>query len=1006
MTPQRWQRIEQIYYAALERAPAARVSFLVEACADDESLLPEVEALLSSNEAAGSFMNAPAMEVEAKATARTPMVEPLGEQLSHYRILEKIGAGGMGEVYLALDEKLERKVAIKLLPPQFSHDHTRLQRFVREAKAASALNHPNIITIYEIGESAAGEPPFIVTEFIEGATLRAQLAKERLPLREALALTLQAASALAAAHRAGIIHRDIKPENIMVRPDGLVKVLDFGLARMTEAPADSSGESSTEAGTVMGTPRYMSPEQARGLKVDARTDIFSLGVVLYEMVAGQVPFVGASTAEVFVALLGQDPPPLEALSGLPADLQEELETIIWLALEKDRTTRYQTISEFAADLERLKHQLEQVEQEVELAQTLTAASGAVVNPSNARRSSGARRATLRPAAGVTAALTVEVPPPAVARWRWWALALVLLGGVGFAFYQWISPRISLNGARHLAGPSKTIPFTSFPGVKEYCSFSNDGNAIVFAWDGAQKELNGKRDIYVKQIGVGDPQQLTHTPEDELIPAWSPDGVFIAFLRDLGGKYGVYLVPARGGAERKLTEASSGLSWSPDSKWLALASLASATNDRNDRNDQGSILLLNLETGEQRRLMKDLPPVRELSPAISPDGKTVAFLRSFSNSAREIFVVPLEGGAPKQLTTDKRPIFGLAWTADSNELVFSANRGGGRGLWRVSVKGGVPERIVVTGQNPSFPAISRQGNRLAYTDAYTDSNLYLYEGAGFAGRGVPGKFGEPRAILTSTREDTSPQFSPDGTRLVFTSQRNGSEEVFGADSQGEQTRQLTAFDGPNAGTPHWSPDGKWIAFDSRANGSPDIYVISAEGGAARRLTTELNFDSQPSWSHDGKWIFFTSDRSGRYEIWKLPVEGGPALQITKGGAFEGFESPDGKLFYFSKNRGVYGLWSVPVEGGEEKPVPELKQAGYWRSWGVIEQGIYFISKETTPRPSVRFFSFATRQVTSLLTVEKDALWWEAGLALSPDGRKLIYAQLDHSFNDIFLMENFR
>ena len=571
-----------------------------------------------------------------------------------------------------------------------------------------------------------------------------------------------------------------------------------------------------------------------------------------------------------------------------------------------------------------------------------------------------------------------------------------MSGLGFGIYQRFSPNLS----RRLAGPPVTIPFTSFPSVKDYACFSPDGNQIAFAWDGAKKELNGKRNIYIKLIGVGEPLRLTNTPEDDLHPAWSPDGRYLAFLRDLGGKYGVYLVPALpGGAERKLIEASSGVSWSQDGKTLAIASLPTP-------DDPGSILLLNVETNETRRLTTAVQSFREFTPVFSPDGKTIAFVRSYSNSAREIFVVPTSGGTPKQLTSDKRPIFGLTWTADSRELVFSANRGGGRGLWRLPASGGTPERIVVTGQNPSFPAISRQGNRLAYTDSYSDSNLYLYEGAGFAGRAVPGKFGEPTPILTSTREDTSPQFSPDGTKLVFTSQRNGSEELFAADSQGGQSRQLTSFDGPNAGTPHWSPDGRWIAFDSRAKSSPDLYVISAEGGQAHQLTTELAFDSQPSWSHDGRWIYFTSDRSGRGEIWKLPAEGGQAIQITRGGAFEGYEAPDGKLFYFTKNRGVYGIWSVPVEGGEEKPVPELSRSGYWRSWGVLEQGIYFISKETGSRQSVKFFSFATKQVTPLLSVEKDALWWEAGLALSPDGRKLIYAQLDHSFNDILLMENFR
>ncbi len=365
MTPERWQQIEQLYHAALTRAPVERAAFLALVCAADESLRHEVEVLLAANAEASGFLTLPALQCEAQQmAAETPPGLAIGQQLGHYKILAPIGAGGMGEVYLARDARLERQVAIKVLPAQFTRDAERLQRFLREAQAASALNHPNIITIHEIGQ-AAGALQFIVTEFIDGETLRQRLGGEKLPPAQALDLAVQMAGALKAAHACGIVHRDIKPENVMVRPDGLVKVLDFGLAKLTERrptpPTDLVDTQAltailarTEPGTVMGTPAYMSPEQARGLTVDARTDIFSLGIMLYEMLAGRRPFTGATISDVLVALLDREPPPLTELAP---DVSAPLAASIARALVKDCAGRYQTMAEFLLELEHHKLRL-------------------------------------------------------------------------------------------------------------------------------------------------------------------------------------------------------------------------------------------------------------------------------------------------------------------------------------------------------------------------------------------------------------------------------------------------------------------------------------------------------------------------------------------------------------------------------------------------------------------------------------------------------------------------
>jgi len=352
MKGEKYHQLEELYHQALEREPDERRAFLEQACADDLALRREVESLLGYDERAAYFIETPPDDVAAAMLAGEQSQSMPGRTIGHYQILSLLGAGGMGEVYLAEDTRLKRKVALKVLPVYFTADRDRLRRFEQEARAASTLNHPNIITIHEIGEIEVAH--YLVTEFIDGETLRHRLMQGRLEISPALDVSLQVASALAAAHEAGIVHRDIKPENIMLRGDGLVKVLDFGLAKLTEAPTPSVSEEastavmlSTEAGVVMGTAGYMSPEQARGQKVDARSDIFSLGVVLYEMITGRAPFEGATSSDVIAAILKTEPPPLgHYLPEAPAGL----ERIVQKALRKDREERYQTIKDLLVDL--------------------------------------------------------------------------------------------------------------------------------------------------------------------------------------------------------------------------------------------------------------------------------------------------------------------------------------------------------------------------------------------------------------------------------------------------------------------------------------------------------------------------------------------------------------------------------------------------------------------------------------------------------------------------------
>jgi serine/threonine protein kinase len=379
MKPENWKQLDRLFHEALTLPPDERNVFINNACGGDDSLRHQVEALLSAHGKAGSFIEKPALEVEARSIAKDQTESAVGQTIGHYKIISQLGVGGMGEVYLAEDTSLGRKVAIKLLPVDFTRDDDRVRRFQQEARAASALNHPNIITIFEIGEVESRH--FLATEFIDGHTLRQHIGgsqttdadksrtREQLKVNEILNIAIQIADALAAAHEAGIVHRDIKPENIMLRRrDSYVKVLDFGLAKLTDAAntsvdpeAPTKAQVKTGAGIVMGTPSYMSPEQARGATIDARTDVWSLGVVIYELVAGCPPFERSTPSEVIALILEREPPPLLRYAR---DIPAELERIVSKALTKDKEERYQTAKDLLVDLRRLKQRLD-VEADIE-----------------------------------------------------------------------------------------------------------------------------------------------------------------------------------------------------------------------------------------------------------------------------------------------------------------------------------------------------------------------------------------------------------------------------------------------------------------------------------------------------------------------------------------------------------------------------------------------------------------------------------------------------------------
>jgi Tol biopolymer transport system component/DNA-binding winged helix-turn-helix (wHTH) protein len=555
-------------------------------------------------------------------------------------------------------------------------------------------------------------------------------------------------------------------------------------------------------------------------------------------------------------------------------------------------------------------------------------------------------------------------------------------------------------AKAPAVPLKIVPITSYSGNEDQGAFSPDGNQMAFVWNGENEDNS---DIYIKLIGAETPLRLTTHPAPDTNPTWSHDGRHIAFLRQSSENGGFFLIPSLGGPERKLADAfpyrsvliGNTLNFSPDGKILAAP-------DKVSQEEPFSIFSISIDTGEKVKLTSpQAGSVGDYYPTFSPDQKLLAFVRSSSIAATDIYLLPTTGGEPKRLTFDNTTIRGLCWTSNGQEIVFASKRGGSTyNLWKIPGTGGLPEQLTNSERDAYSPTISRQGNRLAYTQLLVDGNIWRIGAQGSMKKGEP-----PVKVISSSQEENGGVYSPDGKKIVFASRRSGSFEIWVCESDGSQPRQLTNIGSPLTGTPRWSPDGRQIVFDSLTDGNTEIYVVSVESGTPRRLTFDPAEDITPSWSRDGQWIYFGSTRGGSMQIWKIPAAGGPAVQVTKQGGFEGFESTDGKLFYYAKGRAVPGIWQVPVTGGEETLVIDHHQAGLWRYWAVTDKGIYFATAETPSHPLIEFFSFSTGKVTQITTLDKPLFRTEPGLSVSPDGRSLLVVQVDHSGNDIMLVENF-
>ncbi len=841
MERNRWQQIEELYHAALERAPDERATFLAEACAGDSGLRREVEELLRYDGAEESFLEETALAMEARRLevedlSTTKAQGIIRRQIGGYKILALLGRGGMGEVHLALDPRLGRKVALKLLPAEFTHDRERVRRFAQEARAASALNHPNIITIHEIGE--VENTHYIVTEYVEGETLRQRMSdapQKQMKPSEAIELARQIAAALAAAHEAGITHRDIKPENVMVRRDGLVKVLDFGLAKLTEerqGDKEKRGQGEnplvslspppplSSTGVVMGTPRYMSPEQARGEKVDARTDIFSLGVVVYEMLAGRAPFTGATASDCLAAILKDEPPDLtETNSKVPP----QLERIVRRCLEKQPERRFHSAYDLGFALEALS------------------------------TSSGSRPESQLDT--TPAVETSSATPLRAGHEKWWmgVAALAMLMAVGFAWAYF---------TRQPTPDARVMKFSILPPEKSsfgQIAVSPDGRHLAFT-----AATGGNVQLWVQALDSTEAKPLAGTT-GATFPFWSPDSRFIGFFAD--GR--LKKIEFTGGPVQTLCDVTGpfGGAWSRDGVILFV---------------QGPIGLLRVSAtgGEVTQVATPDRSRQELFqryPTFLPDGQRFLYsIQSRQKETRGVYLGSLDGTVRRRLLDD--------YTVVKYMAAVPGDTASGAG-WLVFGRDGAllarpfdARRLEFTGE--PFALSDKVGSDLIFANHFTfsvsDNGVLVFD---------PSLTRQRRQYLWVDRRDQPTNslaaglfqlwLSPDEKRFIAdrTDPQTVTYDLWLCDIAGGNAARFT-FDPANDINPVWAPDGSRIVWASNRDVITNLYQKAASGAGEETLLWKSDYHKHPTdWSRDGRFIIYRqADPKTKWDVWVLPVNG--------------------------------------------------------------------------------------------------------------------------------------
>ncbi|HEU0174046.1 MAG TPA: protein kinase [Blastocatellia bacterium] len=877
MDTDRWRQIEDLYHAALERASGERTAFLDAACDGDQALRQEVESLLTYDERAQRFITSPPDTIAAELLAAGRRPSPVGSSLGHYQILSLLGKGGMGEVYRARDARLSREVAIKLLPATFSTDKDRLRRFEQEARAAGMLNHPNVLTIYDIGAASQedGGAPYIVSELLTGETLRERLRREGLTLRRAIDYASQIARGLAAAHEKGIVHRDLKPENLFLTKDGRVKILDFGLAKLKPAPTYIDPNAATQSpgtasGVVMGTVGYMSPEQARAEEVDHRADIFAFGAILYEMLTGRRAFQGASAVEVMNAILKEEPPEIsEATRGVPPALAP----VIRHCLEKNQEDRFQSVADIAFCLD-----------------------------------------TIHATADREAATAEPARPRSMAR-RWMAIAAVGIV-MAAAIIIWRIQRSDELWENPLAN-AHIERVTDFPGVETNPAISPDGKFIVFLSD-----HGGRFDAWVNQVGSGAFVNLTNgrfsqLPLDDLrIGGFTADATHVwlrvtqidALGTDAFGKetQSIWLMPTVGGAPQPFLERAVHAAWSPDGQRIVYHGF----------NPGDPTFVIDRDGSNPKQIFIGKPGVHCHHHIWSPDGRYIYFVSGFPPNEMDVWRIRPDGGEPERMTHHNSKV-GYPALIDNRTLIYSATAEDGSGFWlyAMDVERRIPHRVTFgMDQYESVSAavgLDGRATRLVASVASPVGELWTIP--------ISSQMVDESAVrrfpLPVTRA-VAPRFGPQ--YVVFLSSKGGAQSLW--KSQGGETIELwRSSDGGVIAPAAVSPDGRLICFSIRRQGRNGLYVMNADGANMRPLAASLDVRDAPSWSPDGKYIAVAADEGDGSRLFKVPVDGAAPVRLVDGLSRLPVWSPDGSLILYvalSQGQG----YEVKAVTPEKRPLP--------------------------------------------------------------------------------------
>jgi eukaryotic-like serine/threonine-protein kinase len=880
-----------------------------------------------------------------------------GMKLGDCEIIAPLGAGGMGEVYRARDQNLGREVAVKVLPEELASDGDRLRRFEQEARAAAALNHPNIVAVYRFGATESNAP-YLITELLQGQTLRERLQQGEIPARKAVEYALQTARGLAAAHDRGIVHRDLKPENIFLTRDGVVKILDFGLAKLVgleNTASQSSLATVTEVGTVLGTVGYMSPEQVRGQVVDHRSDIFSLGAIIYEMLSGKRAFQADTPADTMSAILKEEP---AELSGLGRNLPPALGRIVHRCLEKDPAERFQSARDLAFNLELL-----------------------------GRDESGS---------GAVPALPAKKD-------RRWPLPALIGFALGSALLGFLAAR-GLTSRAPGPSPIELKRLTDFVGMEEFPALSPDGKSVAFTAD-----VGGQRQVWVRLLAGGTPLQVTHDDADHQYPRWSPDSsalIFFSPSQEPDGEGKIWQIPALGGTARPLVDSLGGADLSHDGKHIAYF-----------HSNQGEIELAIADAdGTNSRRLSVLPTEYNYSDLRwSPDDRRLGFQRGRTFDY-DIFYVPVEGGDPQAVTRDGNPLAGFAWLPDGSGVVYSSSRGDTvlylrtMNLWSVQT-GGKNLRQLTFGETSYIsPDLDRQGNLVA-TRRQIQFDIWRYPVDNSpqenVRRGVQ--------ITHQTGAVQTPSAGPGDHELVYLSDSGGHGNLWVLNLETQQNRQLTFEQHPQItiGVPVWSPDGRYIAYVKRglAGWNVDMWLMNPDGSNARKVSDGGGW---ACWSRDSRWLYFSPPAKNAFRIEKVSPEGGTSVAVREEGQKPAVDA-QGKLFFVMNLPALNGLSDMEILTAYPENGPAQKLArisGSRLSSGVLMQPVLspdgkWLALLLTDGPTTNIWAQPTdggamRKITDF---GAQATFIVRRVSWSSDGHS-IYAAVGKGEADIVLLSNLK